>query len=330
MAQTAPSLFPGEQPDPLGTLPAFDADEGIAGRREDRYRALAMAQAAAADGSGLHVVVHPGEPAVKARARVVNGHAYTPAKTKAAQAALAQRLAYVPRFTGNVAVSCVFTRGNRQRVDVDNLLKLVLDAGTQAMLWEDDSQVTALSGVIELDADDPRTVVAFAEHRSTMARGPDSLRQCQACGNRFDPYGRDNQVHCSVACRMTCAEPVPCPTCGKPFKRRHVRAKYCSVECRGLAQRVARPCAGCGRNRARRESTYCRECWASESRVVEAVVLGVLADGPVKLESIWTAHPEVPRAAIQHSVRALTDAGVLRRVRRGWYERTDQQILPVS
>lgn len=225
---------------------------------DDRYRAMGMVLGIAPQES-VQCVVHEGNPASKSRARVVNGHAFTPARTVAAQASLAQRLEGI-RFEGNVTVACVFHRASRQRIDVDNLLKLVLDAGTQAKVWTDDCQVTALLGVIELDPEHPRTVVAFGEHLSSMPRGDNARIPCRVCGKMF-LASTENRAHCSAACRMTLAEPVPCASCGVPFKRKNARSKYCSNPCRSMGKRTDRPCAECGKQRARGDSTLCRECW---------------------------------------------------------------------
>lgn len=233
---------------------------------QDRYRALEMLRAVGASDHHLQVVVHEGEPASKARARVVRGHAYTPAKTAAAQAALAWQLNRLTPFTGNVAVACVFHRGNRQRIDVDNLVKLVLDAATQARVWQDDSQVTGLLAVLELDAEQPRTVVAFAGHESSMTRGPDSMPKCAACGKPFNDYGNPRRQHCSRECRMTLAEPVMCPHCDKPFKRRSGNQKYCSMVCRGQATRTRPACEVCQKRLSRAGYKLCRACWAARGR----------------------------------------------------------------
>jgi Holliday junction resolvase RusA-like endonuclease len=62
----------------------------------------------------------------------------------------------------NVIVGAEFYRSSRQVVDLDNLLKHVLDAAT-GVLWVNDCQVTAYDGVaLELDREDPRTVLYVA------------------------------------------------------------------------------------------------------------------------------------------------------------------------
>lgn len=122
----------------------------------------------------LRVVVHDGAPASKARARssrFSNVH-YTPRRTVAAQDGLAWRFKAQgkPPLSGAVAVLAIFYRPNFQRIDVDNLTKLVMDAATQGGVWADDSHVTAQASFVELDVVRPRTVVAICPTRSTLDR----------------------------------------------------------------------------------------------------------------------------------------------------------------
>lgn len=250
------------------TLSLFPGADRARASAEDRYRAMDMLKAVGAIDHDLNVYVHEGEPASKARARVVKGHAYTPAKTAAAQRSLADRFGGLV-FDGNVAVACVFHRGNRQRIDIDNLVKLVLDAATQAGVWQDDSQVTAVVGILEHDRDFPRTVVAFANHESSMARGPNSKPKCKVCGTLYNNYGDRRRQHCSRECRMTLANPVRCPTCDQLFKKIVGSQKYCSVECRGLAQR-RRPVCECGARVSRKGYKRCRKCWLEKGPEVAA------------------------------------------------------------
>jgi Holliday junction resolvase RusA-like endonuclease len=131
----------------------------------------------------VEFAVVPGEPHSKARPRFApNGRAYHDPKDKVAEQATGFRLKRIPMFTGNVALIAVFYRSTRRRVDVDNLLKHVCDAAN-GIVFKDDSQITSLSGVLELDADNPRTVLAFADHETTMTRGVDAVRPCTRCGS---------------------------------------------------------------------------------------------------------------------------------------------------
>lgn len=110
-----------------------------------------------------------GKPERKERARrnSATGRWYTPSKTRVAETAVAWQLKTLRPYLRNVAVACVFYRPNRQPIDVDNLTKLVLDAGTKAGLWHDDRQVTAQLALLEYDPARPRTEVWFGEPKAT-------------------------------------------------------------------------------------------------------------------------------------------------------------------
>jgi Holliday junction resolvase RusA-like endonuclease len=236
----------------------------MSGPQEDRYRAMRMLETLC-DRPDFRVVVVDGEPPSKGRPRFTKkGRPYTPRVTLEGENRIAGRFAGLGPFEGNVAVACVFHRRSRQRIDIDNLLKAVLDGGTRAAIWNDDSQVTALVGVLEHDHAQPRTVVAFGHHATTMQRGDDAMRSCDACGKRFLPAGargREMARWCSKECQTYLLEPVPCPYCAEPFKRRLARQKYCSVECRGLAQRARRVCIDCGAPISKTKYERCRACW---------------------------------------------------------------------
>ena len=109
-----------------------------------------------------------------------------------------------PAFTGAVAMAAIFRMPDARWTDADNLSKLVLDAGTKAKLWRDDSHVTAPLPYLELDKKRPRTLLAFAPIRSSIPRYPKTIegeRACLHCGcteRRACPGG------CSWASRHVC------------------------------------------------------------------------------------------------------------------------------
>lgn len=95
----------------------------------------------------LRFTIH-GEPLSKERARVVNGHAYTPRRTRDAearvQAAWMAAAGRVSASDGPFYVVMHFFPGTRKRRDLDNMAKLVLDA-LNGWAWRDDSEVDSLS-----------------------------------------------------------------------------------------------------------------------------------------------------------------------------------------
>jgi Holliday junction resolvase RusA-like endonuclease len=86
----------------------------------------------------------PGEPIPKARPRVYQGHGITPKRTLDAEKRV--RAAFQTRYPdstpndGPVEISAVFYMSKRGRPDLDNLLKLVMDA-LNGLAYQDDAQV---------------------------------------------------------------------------------------------------------------------------------------------------------------------------------------------
>lgn len=142
---------------------------------EDRDRALALCSVLSPESADVRFFVIPGDPSSKSRPRFSrNGHAYTKAQDRAQERVSAlhfKRVFKAPK-TGNVAVGCIFFRSNRRWIDADNMLKHICDAAN-GIAYIDDSQVTAVLGVIELDRDNPRTIVMISDHETTMTRGKD-------------------------------------------------------------------------------------------------------------------------------------------------------------
>ncbi len=107
------------------------------------------------DNSHALGVFLPAKPKGKGRHRCAKGgHAYTPQTTRVAEEELVELLK--EDWSGKTLLGAVSleltwifkaTKRNRQgkwhvcKPDIDNTLKLVMDAGTKAGLWKDDSQV---------------------------------------------------------------------------------------------------------------------------------------------------------------------------------------------
>ncbi len=118
-------------------------------------------------------LIHEGEPVAWERTGGFKGRRYTPTKTKHGERDLAMclRTAVTDRpWYSNVAIVAIFFVSTRQRKDLDNCLKLVMDAGNQANVWRDDCQVTAQAAFLELDAAHPRTVIALCPVSSSLDR----------------------------------------------------------------------------------------------------------------------------------------------------------------
>lgn len=236
----------------------------------------------------LAIITIPGAPWSKSRPRFAKGRTYRDRSDVDAETRSATYMKSVIKapMTGNVGLVCVFYRPNRQRIDTDNLIKHVCDSAN-GVLWLDDSQCTAVMGVIELDPDNPRTVIAVGEHVSTLKRGTDATVPCKVCGFpiMMDGHGGKIPKTCSLECRQadkgypSLSEPVPCALCGKPFRRKNRQVKCCSSECGSkfrIGQRQAQStpfskCMDCGKQLAHKRGGRCRDCWkvnlASERKV---------------------------------------------------------------
>ncbi len=85
-------------------------------------------------------------PVPKGRPRFFKGRfAYTPKRTRDYEQVVCEAAFRAhqgkPQYDGPVAISCRFSLNSRRRVDVDNLLKAILDGCLKAGLFLDDSQV---------------------------------------------------------------------------------------------------------------------------------------------------------------------------------------------
>lgn len=144
-------------------------------RAADRDRIRALVEGLAPGVPGLRGAIVLGEPHSQARPRVNKraGTVYKLAADRDAEKATANELRGMVEepLIGNLAVAMVFYRSTLIRCDLDNLVKHVWDACNK-VLWADDSQITGLITELDLDRDNPRTVVAVCEHQSGMWRGP--------------------------------------------------------------------------------------------------------------------------------------------------------------
>lgn len=99
-----------------------------------------------------------GDPLPKERPRVVNGHTYTPDRTRTAETKIAAvaKMHHVRPTVAPVRLIVAFYRASKRRCDLDNLVKLVQDA-LNGIAWVDDEQIVDLAASKRLDRDRPRT-----------------------------------------------------------------------------------------------------------------------------------------------------------------------------
>lgn len=247
------------------------------------YRAIGGTEADGTEHAAICII--PGAPVSKSRVRFGKGHAYNRPEAVAAErktATYVRGALHGHVYPGNVALGCIFYRPNFQRIDTDNLLKHVCDS-INGVAFKDDSQVTAIFGRLELDRQNPRTVVVLGPHRSTLVRGVNDAKPCATCGKsvRWKPrQTRDDPRYCSRECvlaarQVELSEPIPCPSCGTPFRRRTSAQKLCSSHCRANMMRDAKKspkrtlssCATCGKQLAHARGGRCRECWRANAAI---------------------------------------------------------------
>lgn len=144
-----------------------------------------------------------GEPASKARARFSKGHAFTPAETTAAEQMMGWAFrqaarSHAPNKETQYGVVALFFSATRQRRDVDNMLKLVLD-GLNKIAWHDDSQVFEITGrKMFCPKGDERTAVLIY----TLPSQSLNVLPCVVCDKPTQTYPSQNQrpPTCSPEC----------------------------------------------------------------------------------------------------------------------------------
>ncbi|MGW6456316.1 RusA family crossover junction endodeoxyribonuclease [Streptomyces sp. NPDC055078] len=141
------------------------------GPEVDKKRARLLAEVLAPGVTEYAVLVLPGDPPSKARPRFGNGRTYKTDVDTAAEDRTGWQLrrSFREPWRGNLALGAVFFRPDRQRIDVDNMVKHVADAGN-GIAWLDDAQITAVYAVAELDVEHPRTLIVVARHVSSLDR----------------------------------------------------------------------------------------------------------------------------------------------------------------
>ena len=220
----------------------------------------------------------PGEPVSKARARFTkSGHSYTPEKTKEGEQRVA--LAFRAKVKGTprdneiaYRVEARFYNGTRQRRDVDNMVKLILD-GLNGIAWLDDNQVTQIAArksyVTKAAA---RTEVSVFE----VGRLESPKSPCLRCGTEFRTYASwasnpNGKKYCSRECayahRVERRERT-CEHCGSSFLAagQGSETKFCSRQCADDHKRADVECTECGTTFTKqrchvRKTNYCTpEC----------------------------------------------------------------------
>lgn len=232
-----------------------------------------------------------GEPVSKSRARFTKRgsktHAYTPENVKVAEHRIAWSFraaapGHQPLADQTFGVTALFFNGTRQRRDVDNMVKLILD-GLNGVAWKDDSQVVEISArkMYTPIKDEARTEVLV------YWIGPESAptRPCARCEKPFRTYASwernpAGRKYCSPECREAAkadkrdearraagARDVRCEACGESFSTlARTPPRFCSQKCRASGSYVEIACKVCAmqfrqyRSWAEKRPYCSREC----------------------------------------------------------------------
>lgn len=214
----------------------------------------------------------PGEPVSKARARFTGYggkvRAYTPTKTLDGEKSVAAAFrAAGGRFESDrevtFEVAATFHNGTRQRRDVDNMLKLILD-GLNGVAWVDDTQVMNIAGrKCFVERADARTEVALRP----IGRMDRITKACEWCEVEFTTYpSLKGQRFCSRECRTESrrvARARTCERCGVEFLAHGPSraTRFCSRGCADREGRIDIPCGVCGTSFIQFQS------WANQGRI---------------------------------------------------------------
>lgn len=258
------------------------------------------------------VLVHltiPGEPVSKARARFTNyrspNRAYTPEKTRQAEETFAWAFrktvpGWKPKPSIGFGVMAIFYTESFQRRDVDNMLKLILDA-FNGIIWVDDVQVSEVAGRVVRGHGEPRTEVA-------IYRAPGYSRPTKPCEHCQKPYPVYTSQHdkrfCSQACHHAfkrAARRKVCPQCSAEFFPSHSRQTHCTRVCQDLASRVEVTCVQCGtafnkpQSLLRHGNNYCgQECQTTywrDRRTKAAKGTCTICGGPTRKKTYRSCNP---------------------------------------
>lgn len=135
----------------------------------------------------------PGDPTTKARVRFKGKRGFKDAKTAAAETALQWELRRVgtqPDRDHLVSVNLAFRMSTGQRADLDNLVKLVLDA-CNGFAWGDDLQVSEIHATVDRREANPGLDLVITRIARYTA-------DCRGCGRVL---ARDQRAFCSRECR---------------------------------------------------------------------------------------------------------------------------------
>ena len=233
--------------------------------------------------SKARIVIHliaQGDPLSKNRPRFAlnkGGTVYTPKETKEAEEAIAWQIkANSPTLFCDketlFGVRLIFYQATYQRRDIDNMVKLVLDACT-GIVWQDDNQVVEINAYKFPNVGNELARTEICVYKTGSLEN--EFATCLYCGKRFRTHPSWRKVHrgyCSRLCSSSAQRKRTkgiCLQCGKEFEYPIIQSfhrKFCSRLCRQRHQQFARRsirCKNCGKIFAvppgRKRPIYCSE-----------------------------------------------------------------------
>lgn len=241
-----------------------------------------------------------GEPISKARARFTNykskTRAYTPERTRVGEERVLAAFLQVAKPTHDTEVAfgveVEFLHQTGQRRDIDNMLKLILDA-LNKVAWPDDVQVTSISAnKRRVPKGEAQTIVRIY----TLGRIEKPRGICIGCGSEFPQFASTStRKYCTRQCGYEYQRnnrTKACANCGGSFLSRGdmFADRCCSIACNSEYKRVTLTCIECGdaftkprsvANKGRALcSVECRTKWHREARRTAARTICPGCGGP--------------------------------------------------
>lgn len=219
------------------------------------------------------------------RVRTRKAHAYTPRSTVEYQEHagwLLRQAGAVRNDIDDLGIHAAFRVGNRQRKDIDNLLKALLDA-CNGIVWRDDAQVVTVTTTLTRAAEVPGTdLTVYVVNRRR--------RGCLTCGKALTVKQISlGNVYCSPKCYDVVQRKGAyrvCHGCGVQVYRQAGKADaqqvFCTPECRDKRRNRCRACEKPTWASKAFCSTECSEGW-HRARPLRSAVVGTCPDcgGPV-------------------------------------------------
>jgi len=201
-----------------------------------------------------------GEPVSKSRARFTKRGSkmvsYTPQKTLDGERAMAAAYRAVAGSheldkEATFAVHAHFQAGTRQRRDVDNMVKLILD-GLNEVAWPDDNQVTEIAARKSWGAKADACTMVSIYRIGEMRRPTRACIRCEAPFLTYESWEADpnSKKYCSTDCaykHRVEKKARTCKKCGADFQAHGetLDTAYCSKECNYEDKRADTSCAIC-------------------------------------------------------------------------------------